>query len=177
MQFKPTLLAKVLAILCLGIGSAALYSTTSFQRKGDAAVASQTELAAQVQTEQRNMSDLRHLLSGTAPQTPPDLKDTLAAVMLALYDKQAAFGVVLGGVTAGAHQVPGMAELTAFAQSIGDTGARHVPVSLSGRYATYEGLLGYIRALRAMPLGVTYLNVDGHNFKLKLDVIGVSARE
>lgn len=177
MRFKPTLLAKALAILCLGIGSAGLYSAKSLQHKGDAAVASQSELMAQVLTEQRNMHGLEQLLSGAPPQTPPALKSTLASVMLALYGKQEAYGIVLNGVSAGARQLPGMANLDGFAQSIGDTGASHIPVSLSGRYATYEGLLGFIRALRAMPLGVSYLNVDGHNFKLKLDVIGVSSRE
>jgi hypothetical protein len=58
--------------------------------------------------------------------------------------------------------------------SIGGTKLMAVTLNVKGTYADYEGLNSYLATIRALPVAITRLKIDGTNFDVSVLVFGKS---
>ena len=171
MKFKSLSTVKYLLVLFLAIASTSGYWGLQMQERNGALKESLGQLESDLQGARAALTSLETELSPDA--APVALDKAVASAMLAVYNYRAEFRVGIAQAKAGQSSGSLSAEVQQFAEAVPGTELKSVKVSLSGSYADYEGLLGYLAKLRSEhPLSIGYLRVSDLAFEMNIRVFG-----
>lgn len=123
----------------------------------------------------KQLADAYNTMSGTLR---PDnrtlvLNDLFSELLIKVMQKRVAYGITVSSVVP--HKNSGNSAVTDTAslkETVPGTKVTSIRINLRGSYENYEGLTGYLKSLRELPISVVYLKVQERNFELGLRIYG-----
>lgn len=101
------------------------------------------------------------------------LEKSISAVMLEVFNQRVEHGVSIAFATPAKLSSGGnVSKLDTLTEDVPGTTVKSVRVNVSGTYATYLGLLGYLKALQGLPVAIVRMKVHEQSFELSLRVYG-----
>jgi hypothetical protein len=166
---QPT--AKILTLASLVIAAASYW----YGSKQVHTVSTAKTAISFAQTDQAKARSTLDAMSKILPghESVDPLNKTVETTVNALQQAKLAARVTIAsiGATSTFNQGAG-ATKSMTPVSVGGTKLQSVTLTVRGTYADYEGLVSYLQAIRAMPVAMTRLKVDGNNVEFALMIFG-----
>lgn len=101
------------------------------------------------------------------------LDAAVSATMLEVFNQRVAHEVTIAYATPAKLSAGGsVSKLDSLSEDVPGTSIKSVRINVSGSYATYQGLLGYLKSLEALPVAIVRLKVQDQSFEVGLRVYG-----
>lgn len=149
------------------------YFGKDFHAKSKSTSAQARAASADASRTLENLDALQELLAADTGTDKVELQAAVGNALLQAYNQRMPHGVSVNQLTPGVINGAPVSEVTTLAEDVPGSSLKSVKVGLMGSYATYEGLMSYLKAVQSGPVALTFLKVSDSTFEATLRIYGV----